>query len=203
MGVAVSERMYGDFPGKNIIDAPPTYHSEICRAMTWLGQQPDTMFFGQGVGNTGTSMSDTFAGVDANRRVEMPVAEEMQVGMCVGMSLHGVVPICVIPRWNFALRAADQIINHMDRLPIYSAGAWRPKVILRIAAPSTHPFNPGAQHDGDFTAAFRMMLCETFVLDLDEAADVVPAYQRAYHRECSTILVEHTHLYRNARAAAG
>ena len=171
--------------------------------MRWLAEQPDTHFFGQGIGTTGTSMSDTFKYVPADRRTEVPVFEEVQVGMCVGMSLHGVVPVCVIPRWNFALRAADQIINHMDRLPIYSAGAWRPKVILRIAAPSTHPFNPGAQHDGDFTDAFHMMLRETVVHDLDDAADVVPAYQRAYGRERSTILVEHTHLYRNARAAAG
>jgi pyruvate/2-oxoglutarate/acetoin dehydrogenase E1 component len=193
------------------VQAPTaTYHSELCRAMTWLGEQKRVVFVGQGVGNPGTSMSDTLAGVadvkfsggiawETGLKIEFPVAEEMQVGMCVGMSLAGWVPVCIIPRWNFALRAADQIVNHLDRLPIYSAGGYRPKVIVRVAAPSVSPFDPGPQHDADFTEAFRLMLRTVRVVTLDSIDAIVPAYQAAFDSPDSTILVEFTHAYRDAR----
>lgn len=168
--------------------------------MAWLGEQDRVIFLGQGVGNAGTSMSDTFAGVPAAKRIELPVAEEMQVGMSVGMSLNGWVPVCVIPRWNFALRATDQIVNHLDRLRDYSGGGYRPKVIIRIAAPSSSPFDPGPQHDGDFTEAFRLMLRTTQVVTLGDIDAIVPAYRRAFESLDSTILVEFTDQYRNARA---
>lgn len=176
------------------------YHAELCRAMEWLGRQPDVVFLGQGVANNGTSMSDTFAGVPMEKRVEMPVAEEMQVGMCVGMSLRGLVPICIVPRWNFALRAADAIVNHMDRLPVYSGGGFRPRVIVRTAVPSASPFDPGAQHDADFTEAFRLMLRTTRVVTLDDAGAILPAYREAYESQGSAILVERVEHYRNERA---
>ena len=179
-----------------------TYHGELCRAMRWLGEQERTIFIGQGVGNAGTSMSDTFVDVLAHKRLEFPVAEEMQIGMCIGMSLNGFVPISVLPRWNFALRAADQLVNHMDRLPIYSAGGYRPKVIVRVAAPSNAPFYPQAQHDADFTEPFRMMLRATPIVALESAGDIVPAYQRALEADGSTILVEFTDRYRNKRGGA-
>ena len=178
-----------------------TYFSELCRAMTWLGDQEHTEFFGQGVGCAGTAMSDTLAQVHLSKRTEFPVAEEMQVGLCIGASLMGIIPICIIPRWNFALRAADQIINHLDRLPLYSGGGYRPKVIMRIAVPSHKPFNPGTQHDGDFTVAFESMLRRTETIRLYDPADIVPSYQHAYEKTGSTILVEYTDKYRNARAA--
>lgn len=175
------------------------YHDELALAMIWLGSKPNTVFLGQGVANAGTSMSSTFEHVPMEKRVEMPVAEEMQVGLCIGMSLNRFVPVCVIPRWNFMLRAADQIVNHMDALPRYSAGGFFPKVIIRVAAPSTSPFNPGPQHDADFTAAFRLMLRTTAIETLTYAGDIMPAYRRAWDRHGCSILVEYTDFYRNAR----
>ena len=168
--------------------------------MRWLGERPDVQFFGQGVANRGTSMSDTFDGVPPEKRIEMPVAEEMQVGMCIGMSLAGGTPVCVIPRWNFALRAADQIVNHMDALPIYSAGQYFPRVIVRVAAPSLKPFYPQAQHDGDFSDAFARMLRRVPIVHLKEPEDIFPAYNEAYFAHRSTIIVEYTEFYKNARA---
>ncbi len=174
------------------------YHDELRRAMTWLGQYSHVIFLGQGIGNAGTSMSTTFADVPAKRRLEMPVAEEMQVGMCIGMSLRGFIPVCVIPRWNFALRAADQIVNHLDRIPLYSG--YKPKVIIRVAVPSVSPFNPQAQHDADFTDAFRLMLRTVAIETLRDSDAIMPIYQRAFDSQGSTIIVEYSDYYRNARA---
>ena len=168
--------------------------------MQWLGEQERVVFLGQGVGNPGTGLSKSLDGVPLSKRIEMPVAEELQTGLCVGASLNGLIPVCIFPRWNFMLRAADAIINHMDRLPLYSAGGYRPKVIIRTAVPSTSPFNPGPQHDADFTDAFRLMLRTTEMVELRDAANIVPAYRRAFDASKPTILVEYTDSYRNARA---
>jgi pyruvate/2-oxoglutarate/acetoin dehydrogenase E1 component len=177
------------------------YFSELSRAMEWLGQQDRILFFGQGVACPGTGLSKSFEGVPLEKRIEMPVAEELQCGLCIGASLNGFVPVCIFPRWNFVLRAADQLVNHLDRLPLYSNGGYRPKVIVRTAVPSINPFNPGSQHDGDFTEAFRLMLRTVPTVTLDDPADIVPAYQRAFHSTGSMILVEYTDRYRNARAS--
>lgn len=175
-----------------------TYFDELCLAMRLLSDDERTVFMGQGVGCAGTTMSDTFKDVPAEKRLEMPVAEELQTGMAIGMSLRGFIPISVIPRWNFMLRAADQIVNHLDRLSLYSD--YRPKVIIRTAVPSKEPFNPGPQHDDDFTKAFKSMLRTTDVICLGHESAIVPAYQKALRSTRSIILVEYTHLYREARA---
>jgi pyruvate/2-oxoglutarate/acetoin dehydrogenase E1 component len=173
------------------------YFDELCLAMNLLADDDRTIFMGQGVGCAGTTMSDTFKDVPAEKRLEMPVAEEMQMGMAVGMSLRGLIPICIYPRWNFVLRAADAIVNHLDRLSLYSD--YRPKVIIRTAVPSKAPFNPGPQHDDDFTGAFRSMLRTTDVVCLCSESDIVPQYQKALHSPRSTIIVEYTDQYKNVR----
>lgn len=178
-----------------------TYFDELCIAMEMIAEQrDDAIFLGQGVGVDGTTMSPTFKNIRASQRLEFPVAEELQMGTAIGMALMGFLPVCIFPRWNFMLRAADQIVNHLDRLPLYSDGGYKPKVIIRTAVPSKTPFNPGPQHDDDFTEAFALMLRTIHVGVLLDASDIVPAYQAAIDRETSTILVEFTHNYRDQRA---
>ncbi len=178
-----------------------SYFDELCLAMNLLSDDDRTLFMGQGVGCSGTTMSDTFKDIPAEKRLEMPVAEDMQCGMAIGMSLRGIIPICVYPRWNFLICATNQIVNHLDRLGLYSD--YRPKVIIRTAVPSNVPFNPGPQHDDNFTGAFTSMLRTTDVVCLSSESDIVPQYQKALHSPRSTILVEYTAKYRNARGENG
>jgi pyruvate/2-oxoglutarate/acetoin dehydrogenase E1 component len=178
------------------------YHDSLSEAMARLATREEVIFLGQGVGVPGTTMSTTFRDVPKEKLIEMPVAEEMQVGMCIGMALKGFIPICIIPRWNFMLRAADQIVNHLDRLPLYSAGGFRPKVIIRTAVPSVSPFNPQAQHDADFTSAFKLMCRTIHISSLISPESIIGHYEAAIARSTPSILVEHTEMYKNARAAA-
>lgn len=164
--------------------------------MAMVADHPKAIFLGQGVRYASTNLSPTFRDVAPEKLLEMPVAEELQAGMALGMSLEGWLPVCVFPRWNFVLRAADQIVNHLDRLSIYSAGGYRPRVIIRTAIPSTEPFHPQSQHDDDFSFAFSYMLRTIPVIRLKGAADIVPAYEAAMAAPGSTILVEYAHKYR-------
>ncbi len=99
---------------------------------------------GQAVVDAGTAMSTTLQHIPIEKRLELPVAEEMQLGMAIGMSLSGALPICIYPRFNFLLLAVNQLVNHLDKLPLYST--YRPKVLIRTAVATGYPLDPGPQH---------------------------------------------------------
>lgn len=178
-------------------------------AMTWLGEQPDTLFLGQAVGCSGTKMSESLEDVPAEKRIEFPVAENLQLGVSIGLALEGFVPVSVFPRIDFLLCATDQLVLHLDKLPLYSD--YRPKVIVRTAVGSKSPLNAGPQHTGDYSEAFSSMLetvevlryfsrspferkiksCQKRSLVWDFLlGDMLEAYQRAYKSNCSTLVVE-------------
>ncbi len=173
------------------------YFDELKRAMNWLAAQEHTLFLGQAVACPGTGMTNTLSDVPREKLIEMPVVEEMQMGVSIGLALNGSIPITVFPRWNFLLLATNQIVNHLDKLPLYSDGQFKPKVIIRTAVGSERPIHPQHQHVGDFTDAFRLMLKTCEVIRLDEPQDIFPAYEKAYLREDghSTILVEYGDYY--------
>jgi pyruvate/2-oxoglutarate/acetoin dehydrogenase E1 component len=159
--------------------------------MECIGSNRRTVFVGQAVAIKGTAMTQTFAKIDRKQIIEFPVAEEMQMGFCTGLALEGFKPVCVYPRWNFLLCASNQIVNHLDKLPIMSDGSYVPKVIIRTSIGSVRPLYPGPQHIGDFTRAFKS-LCETInIVNLEEPEDILPAYRDAFCSDRSTILVEH------------
>jgi pyruvate/2-oxoglutarate/acetoin dehydrogenase E1 component len=178
------------------------YADQLTLAMQVVAEHTGAIFMGQGVGNPGTTMSPSFCGVPAAQRLEIPVAEDLQMGMAIGMALEGLLPVCVFPRWNFLLCAANQLVNHLDRLTLYSDGGYNPRVIIRTAVPSVAPFNPGPQHDDDFSRAFHHMLRTVKIVRLVSAAMIVPEYRKAMAADHSTILVEFTEKYKDARANA-
>lgn len=175
------------------------YFEELCRAMVWLSEQPNTFFIGQTVCYPGTAVSNTLKDVPAEKRMEFPVNEDMQMGMSIGMAMAGsTVPISIFPRWNFLLVGTSQIVSHLDRLKaMLPVGAKLPKVIIRTGIGSTNPLYPGPQHVGDFTDAFRIMCPNIDIVRLDYAEMIFPAYQNAYTRQDgkSTILVEWADAY--------
>ena len=69
--------------------------------MNYLAKNDETIFIGQAVEVPGTSMYNTLKDINPNKLIELPVAEEMQMGMATGLALNGNIPICIFPRWNF------------------------------------------------------------------------------------------------------
>lgn len=169
------------------------YFNNLCEAMHMLAEQPRSIFMGQAVACEGTAMRKTLERLPPEKLVEMPVAEDMQMGMALGASLAGDLPICIYPRFNFLLLATCQLVLHVDKLPLYST--FRPRVIVRTAIATPEPLDPGPQHLGDFTDAFRGMLKTVRVVRLDHPGEIVPAYRDATRRDGSTLLIERTELY--------
>ncbi len=165
--------------------------------MDFLGEQPDTFFLGQAVEYKGTAMTNTLKDVPRDKLLEMPVDEEMQLGITNGLAVAGTVPISIYPRWNFLLLTMNQLINHLDRMPAFSHGEYVPKVIIRTGIGSERPLHPQAQHVGDFTDGLRLMTRNIEVMRLEEPEDIFPAYERAYTRTDgkSTVIVEYGDYY--------
>ena len=173
------------------------YFDELKRAMYWLAKKQDTLFLGQAVACDGTAITNTLRGIAESKLLEMPVAEEFQMGFSIGLSLNGTIPISIFPRWNFLLLAANQLVNHLDKLPTYSHSEFNPRVIIRTAVGSERPLDPQIQHTGDFTDGFRLLLETVDIIRLEEPEEIFNAYRFAYERKDnkSTILVEYGDYY--------
>lgn len=173
------------------------YFEELSRAMEMLAQDKRTFFIGQAVACPGTAMTTTLKNVAREKLLELPVAEEMQMGMSIGLALSGHVPVSIFPRWNFLLVGTNQLVNHLDKLSIMSNGGYQPKVIIRTGIGSVRPMHPQFQHIGDYTEAFRLMCPNVEIIRLEEPEDIFPAYKKALEREDgkSTILVEYGDYY--------
>lgn len=173
------------------------YFDELKAAMNWLGNQKDTVFVGQAVRVPGTAMFNTLKDVPESRRLELPVFEDTQMGLSLGMALTGKRVISVFPRWNFLLCATNQLVNHVDKYPSMSGGAISPSLIIRTSVGSERPLFPGHQHIGNYSEAFRKMLSNVEVIELYEPDQVQEAYKHAYRRTDgkSTLLVEFGDFY--------
>lgn len=169
------------------------YFDALCEAMTLCAEHPCSTFMGQAVVADGTAMSRTFRHLPREKLLELPVAEDLQLGMATGIALAGGLPICCYPRMNFLLLAVNQLVNHLDKLPLYSP--WRPRVLVRVAVPTRRPMDPGPQHLGNFTDAFTDMLKTVHVRRLDTPAEVRFCYAEALEFNGSTLLVEYSELY--------
>ena len=168
------------------------YFDELKKSMNYLAQDGKTIFIGQAVEVPGTAMSNTLKEINKNKLIELPVAEEMQMGITLGLALNGNIPVNIYPRWNFLLLAMNQLINHLDKVNIMSNNAFKVKTIIRTSIGSQRPLHPQHQHIGDFTDAVKKMCTSIEIIKLKEPEDIFPSYKKALSREDnkSTILVE-------------
>ncbi len=173
------------------------YFDELIRAMDFLASKPETLFLGQSVKWDGHSLFKTLKNVPDEKRMELPVIEDFQMGFSTGLALQGIVPVSIFPRWDFLILATNQLVNHLDKIPIVSQEKMRPKVIIRTSVGSRKPLYPGPQHCQNHTEAFELMLETVEVIDLIDAEEVFPSYVHAYERTDgrSTLLVEHADFY--------
>ena len=173
------------------------YKDELTRAMKWLGKKEDTIFLGQACRVSGHAISNTLADVPMDKRIELPVFEETQLGISTGMALEGYTTITMYPRFDFFILACNQLINHLDKMEEMSHGDMKPRVIIRVSVGSKNAISAGPQHTQNHTEAFKKMLTNVNVVELIEPEDIFPAFKHAYEREDSkpTLIIEHGEYY--------
>lgn len=171
-----------------------TYKDELKSAMDELAIDPAAVFLGYNV-KYGSQANGTLANAPARQLIETPVAENLMVGLAIGMSLDGWKPVVYIERFDFILNAIDAIVNHLDKLAFLSAGEFKPKVILRVlVGGKKHPLFTGPTHTQDFSTTLRGLLGFP-VIQLLDGHRIKAAYRTAWQADHSTLLVEYRDLY--------
>lgn len=168
------------------------YKDELVRTMEFLARDERVIFIGQSIAYSGNAIFNTVKDIAAAKRLEMPVCEDMQMGMSIGLALEGYIPVTCYPRFDFLLLACNQLVNHLDKIECMSRGKMKPRVIIRTSIGAKSPLDGGVQHTQDHTDAFRKMLSYVDVVFLDEPEEIFPAFKHALERDdCRpTLLIE-------------
>jgi pyruvate/2-oxoglutarate/acetoin dehydrogenase E1 component len=166
---------------------PSDFRKAVNAAMRKLALDPRVVFVGQSVRYDGAAVYDSLDGVPMDKRLEMPVIEDFQLGFCTGLALLGKLPICIFPRMDFMLLAMNQLVNHLDKLPLFG---WNPKVIIRTMVGQKTPLDAGPQHTQNHTAAFTRMLTNIHVVEVSTPKEVEQEYAFAYSAKRPVLIVE-------------
>lgn len=167
-----------------------SYKEEVIKAMELLAEDPRTLFIGQTVLYPGGFIYNTLLTIPKEKKVEVPIFEDTQLGMCIGLSLLGYIPICIFPRMDFLICAMNQLVNHLDKIEEMSLGRFKSGVIIRTMIGATEPLYPGIQHCSDYTGALSELLKHIRVKKLEEEEEIVKEYSRALRSQESTVLIE-------------
>ena len=171
------------------------YLDALTESMKLCMDDPSTIFIGQQIVYYGNPMSKTIEGLPKDRMIETPVMEEVQMGVTIGLGMTGSRVISFYPRWDFLICAANQLVNHLDKLKVMSDGEWEPNIIIRVGKGSDTPLDPGHQHKADYTEEFKSILKHTKVKKLNTYEKILPAYTEALEQGGIYVMVEYPELY--------
>mgnify|MGYP003337709991 CR=1 FL=1 len=169
------------------------YKDALTEAMTFLGNQEDTVFIGQQIVYAGNPMSTTLGQVSKDKMVELPVMEEAQMGMSLGIAMTGKTVITFYPRWDFIVLAVNQLVNHVDKYQLMTGK--KANILIRLGKGSDKPLDPGHQHKGNYLEEFRSMCSHIQFHDLKDKDDILSTYTTAYQTGGVHVLVEYPELY--------
>ncbi len=88
----------------------------------------------------------------AKRVIDTPIAELGFAGIAVGASMNGLRPIVEFMTWNFAILAADQIINSAAKMLQMSGGQYSCPIVFRGGNGTAGQL--GATHSQSFEAFY-------------------------------------------------
>lgn len=170
-----------------------TYKDELIRAMNLLSQNDKVIFLGQEI--ISNNFYNTLNNISREKMIELPIMEDAQMGMSIGLSLMNFIPVSLYTRMDFFLLAMNQLINHLDKIEEMSKGEYKPKVIIRIVIGEHFPLECGPQHTQDFTDMLKCVLKNIEIVKLNNKSEILPAYENALNIQKSSILIERKELY--------
>lgn len=89
------------------------------------------------------------------RIIDTPIAELGFTGIAVGAAMNGLRPIVEFMTWNFAILAADQIINSSAKMLQMSGGQFGNSIVFR--GPNGTAGQLAATHSQSFEALYSMI----------------------------------------------
>jgi len=171
------------------------YSNEIKKSMHLLSKNPKTIFLGQSVEVPGNLLFKSLERVPRKKKLELPVFEETQMGMAIGLSLNGFIPITCYPRFDFFILSMNQTINHLDKFNQISSKEFDPFVIIRVLVGGKKSIDAGPQHTGNYTSSMRKMLKFLNVVELKNSSQIYKSYKNCINKKKSTLFVEYSDSY--------
>ena len=133
-----------------------TYFKEIKKSMSFISKRKNSIFLGQSVAVPGNLLFKSLKHINKSKKLELPVFEETQMGMAIGMSLNGFLPITCYPRYDFFILSLNQT----------SSGNFKPFVLIRVLVGSKKPIDAGPQHSQNYSSALKKMITQIKLVDL-------------------------------------
>ena len=173
------------------------YKEELIRSMKFLSKNKKVIFLGQSVKFSGNAIFNTLKDVDNKKKIELPVFEDVQMGISTGLALEGYIPVTCYPRFDFLILAMNQLVNHLDKIRQMSLNEFKPRVIIRTSIGSKKPLDGGVQHTQDYSKVFKDILTEIEVVNLRNPSKIFPEYKKALLRKDKkpTLLIENGDFY--------
>lgn len=132
------------------------FREAICEAMTEEMRRDERVFLmGEevaeynGAYKASKGMLDEFG---PRRVIDTPIAELGFAGIGVGAAMNGLRPIVEFMTWNFAILAADQIINSAAKMLQMSGGQFGAPIVFR--GPNGQAGQLAATHSQSFEAFY-------------------------------------------------
>ena len=172
---------------------PTEYKIALTNAMTTLSKLNETIFIGQQIVYAGNPMSTTLTEVPKEKMIEVPVMEETQMGMSLGLAITGKTVISFYPRWDFVISAANQLINHVDKYELMTGK--KVNILIRVGKGADVPLDPGHQHKANYINEFKSMCPNIEIHDLKTWQDVELSYKYAIENGGVHVLAEYPELY--------
>lgn len=169
------------------------YKDALTAAMTFLADKNNTIFIGQQIVYPGNPMSTTLSNVPKEKMIELPVIEETQMGMSLGLAMTGKTVISFYPRWDFIISATNQLVNHLDKYEIMTGK--KVNVLIRLGKGSNVPLDPGVQHKNNYFKEFVTMCPSIKFHNLSKTNKIYDAYMNSYYEGGVHVLFEYPQLY--------
>lgn len=162
------------------------------KTMEYMAEKDDVVFIGQNLLEPKHQMTDDFVDINPSKIIEFPVAEEMQMGVSIGLALEGKVVVSVYPRFDFLILATNQIVNHLDKLNHLYRSGCPGRVIIRTSVGGRTPLDAGPQHTQDHTGAFKLMCPQLNIKKVDKSnlESYKNGYRAAYLLSKNSIIIE-------------
>jgi len=169
------------------------YKIALTKVMSDLAKLDETIFIGQQIIYAGNPMSTTLTDVPKEKMIEVPVMEETQMGMSLGLAITGKTVISFYPRWDFVISAANQLINHVDKYELMTGK--KVNILIRVGKGANVPLDPGHQHKANYINEFKTMCPNIEIHDLKTWQDVELSYKYAIENGGVHVLAEYPELY--------
>jgi len=133
-----------------------SYRDAIREAMMEeMDRDPSVLIMGEDIGvyeGTFRITAGMLKKYGPKRVIDTPIAEAGMAGTAVGMAMLGLRPIVEMMTMNFAIVAADQILNHAAKVRYFSGGQVDVPIVIR--GPQGAGVQLSAQHSQSFESFY-------------------------------------------------